>query len=267
MSAPKFDFNMGKMKDPAFRASMISQVNGMVKLATDRLMCDESCQFEKKSAELKRKMDRASEVKKDIPTIYNKREKDYYVFTKGSPYYQNMMEERYEARGKEILTKMLRNHKDEMKELRDELQSYASGTLYEQNIRDLWKKYAREEKAYKLTTLKMKNNISISDRQSSYEDAETQKKKKTRNILFFIYYFIVFIFLVYLIAKRRFKEMKLWGVFIFLLFFPIIKSFMLKKGTSLHDKVKAYFNNVYLEDDDDCSDCDENNMHDPSIPQ
>jgi len=266
MSTPKFELNMGKMNDPAFRASMASQVNNMVKLATDKIMCDDACQFERKSAELKKRMDRAGEIKKDIPNIFNNREKEYYVFTKGMPFYQDMMQQRYEATGKEILAKMLKTHKDAMKELNDELQTYANGTLYEQNIRDLWKKYEREEKAYKLATLNMKNNINISNRQTSYGNAETQKRKKTRNTVMFIYYFIVFIFLVYLIAKKRYNEIKLWGVFVFLLVFPIIKSVMLKKGTSLKDRIKSYFNDVFL-DDDNCSDCDENNMHNASIPK
>jgi hypothetical protein len=266
MSAPKFDLNMGKMKDPAFRASMIAQVNGMVKMATDKLMCDDACQFERKSAELKKKMDRAREVKKDIPDIYSEREKDYYVFTKGLPYYQEMMEQRYEATGKEILKKMLKDHKDQMEDLRDELQNYASGTLYEQNIRDLWKKYEREEKMYQLATLKMKNNISISDRQSSYEDVETAKMKGYRKTVFIIYYFIAFIILVYLIAKKRYTEIKIWIVFLFILIFPFIKTFMLKQGMSLQDRIKAYINNVYLDNDDDCSDCDPNNMNNPTIP-
>ena len=266
MSAPKFDLSMGKMKDPAFRASMIAQVNGMVKMATDKLMCDDACQFERKSNELKQKMDRAAEVKKDIPDIYQEREKDYYVFTKGLPYYQDMMEHRYEATGKEILKKMLKEHKDQMEELRSELRNYANGTLYEQNIRDLWKKYQKEEKLYTLATLKMRNNISISDRESSYEDVETTKMKGYRKIVFVIYYFIAFVFLVYLIAKKRYKEMKIWIVFFIILIFPFIKTFMLKQGMSLQDRIKAYINNVYLDDDDDCSDCDANHMHNPSIP-
>lgn len=261
-----FNIDMGKMNDPEFRASMISQVNGIVKLASDKLMCDDACQYEKKANELKQKWVKAGEVKEDIPTIYNEREKDYIVFTKGVPYYDNMMELRYEATAKEILKKMLAKHKYQMKLLNEELQLYTNGTLYEENIRDLWKKYQKEEKMYKLSTLRMKNNISMSDRQSAYEDAETEKLKNTRNIVLFIYCFIVFIFLVYLIAKKRYTEKKLWIVFIFLLIFPFIKTLMLKSGTSVKDRVKSYFNNVYLEDDcDDCDDNDENNRHSPTI--
>ena len=263
MSDPPFNLDMGKMSDPAFRDSMFSQVNGMMKLAKDKLMCDPACQFQRKSEELKRKLDKAGKVKVDIPSIYKRREKDYYVFTKGVPYYDNMMEERYEATARQLVQKMFKKHREQMKILREELHSYASGTLYEQNIRDLWVKYQNEEKMYKLTTLKMENNIAISDRQSSYEDAETIRIKKTRNIVMFIYYFIVFVFLVYLIAKKRYREMKLWVVFVFLLIYPILKTYALKKGTSIKDKVKAYFNNVYLDEEDDCGDdCDD---HNPAI--
>ena len=260
-----FKIDMGKMNDPNFRASVVSQVNGMISLASDKLLCDDACQFERKANELKQKWERAGEVKQDIPTIYTKREKDYIVFTKGIPYYNEMMADRYEATGKEILKKMLEKHKFQMKLLQEELETYANGTLYEQNIRDLWKKYQQEEKKYKLATLKMKNNISISDRQSAYEDAETEKLKKTRNIVFFIYCFIVFVFLVYFIAKKRYTDKKIWLVLIFLLIFPFIKTLMLKSGTSIKDRIKSYFNNVYLEDDcDDCED-NENTNHNPAI--
>ena len=79
----------------------------------------------------------------------------------------------------------------------------------------------------------------------------------------FIYYFIAFVFLVYLIAKKRYTEIKLWVVFVFLLIYPILKTYALKKGTSIKDKVKAYFNNVYLDEEDDCGDdCDD---HNPAI--
>ena len=268
MSEPMFDLDMGKMKDPAFRAKMMGKVNSMAKLATDKLMCDPACQFQRKSEELKKKMVRAEEVQKDIPSIFKKREKDYYVFTKGIPYYENMMEERYDATGREILGKMLKKHKQQMAFLHEELQSYASGTLYEQNISDLWNKYQKEEKAYKMATLKMKNNIAISDRQSSYEDIETEKKKKTRNIVLFIYYFIVFVFLVYLIAKNRYTEIKLWVIFVFLLAFPILKTYILNSGISMKEKIKSYINNVYLDDEDNCSYCDdENDAHGPAIVQ
>ena len=47
------------------------------------------------------------------------------------------------------------------------------------------------------------------------------------------------------------------------LIYPILKTYALKKGTSVKDKVKAYFNNVYLDEDDDCGDdCDD---HNPAI--
>lgn len=261
MAAPKFNLDMGKMSDPAFRDAMFSQVNGMVKLATDKLMCDPACQYQRKSEELKRKLDKAATVKTNIPSIYKRREKDYYVFTKGVPYYDNMMEDRYEATARQLVQKMFKKHREQMRVLREELQSYASGTLYEQNIRDLWVKYQKEEKMYRLATLNMENNIAISDRQSSYEDAETVKIKQTRNIVMFIYYSIVFMFLVYLVAKKRYMEIKLWVVFVFLLIYPVLKTYALKQGTSIKDKVKAYFNNVYL-DEDTCDDCDE---HKPAI--
>mgnify|MGYP006110243511 CR=1 FL=1 len=144
MSDPPFNLDMGKMSDPAFRDSMFSQVNGMMKLAKDKLMCDPACQFQRKSEELKRKLDKAGKVKIDIPSIYKRREKDYYVFTKGVPYYDNMMEERYEATARQLVQKMFKKHREQMKVLREELHSYASGTLYEQNIRDLWVKYQNE---------------------------------------------------------------------------------------------------------------------------
>lgn len=260
-----FDFDLGKMKDPDFRAKMMSKVNDLTKLATEKLKCDPACEFKKESEALKAKMDRAAKVKKNIPSIYSKRERAYYVFTKGEPYYDEMLEKRYEATGKHLLKAMTHKHTVQMQILREELRAYASGTLYEQNIRDLWKKYEREEKLYKLSNLKMQNNIAISDRQASYEDDETVKKTSTRNILMSIYYFIVFIFLVYLIAKKRYTEIKLVVIFVVLLIYPFAKTYALKSGMSVQNRVKAYFNDVYLDDDNSDDDDDYYAQNHPAI--
>jgi hypothetical protein len=86
-----FDFDMGKMKDPAFRSEMMAKVNNMAKLANAKLSCDPECERQRKLKTLKQKLDRATEVKKDIPNIFNKAEKNYYVFAKCAPYYDELM--------------------------------------------------------------------------------------------------------------------------------------------------------------------------------
>lgn len=252
------NINMGKLNDPKISSKMLAHVNNIVQLAHEKLTCDDACQFERKSNELKEKYERAAEVKQNIPTIYNEREKDYIVFTKGVPYYDNMMEHRYEAAGRESLNEMLIIHKHQMKILHEELENYANGTLYEQNISDLWKKYEQEEKLLKLATLKMQNNIAISDRETSYEDVENTKITKYRNIALFLYCFVLFVFLVLLIAKGRYMEIKLWVVFICLVLFPFIKTILLKSGTTFKNNVKSLVNNVYLEDENDDCDVDTN---------
>ena len=248
-----FDFDMDKMKDPAFRSAMLSKVNNMAKLANEKLSCDPACERQRKLDTLKQKLDRAAEVKKDIPNIFNKAEKNYYIFAKGAPYYDEMMESRYEATANDIMKKRGNEHKQQMDILQEELTSYINGTLYEQNINDLLVKYEQEDKSYKLNTLKMKNNISISDRQSLYEDAETVKKTRTRNILFFIYYFVVFVFLVYLVARKRYKEIKLLVIFAIMLAFPFINTYIITKINYTINMIKSYSSDVYLDNNSNTS--------------
>ena len=101
-----------------------------------------------------------------------------------------------------------------------------------------------------LKKAKLNNEISVSNRESSYEDSSRDKQENVKKIVLSIYYFIVFIFLVYIIAKKRYNEPLLWLAFVVLIFFPYVKAFLLEKGTSLKDRISAYFSNVYLQEND-----------------
>lgn len=245
-----FDIDMGRLGDPAFRAQALNQVQTLTQAVSDNVLCDSECKREKKIQTLREKYEKAKRVKKNIPTIYRDAERDYLVFSKGEPYYNEVLEERYKATAQQILKEYLKKHRIQMESLDNELDLYSSGVLYEQNMRDLWKRYEREEKMLRLKKAKLNNEISVSNRESSYEDASRDRQEMIKKIVLSIYYFIVFIFLVYIIAKKRFNEPILWLAFVVLLFFPYVKAFLLEKGASLKDTITAYFNNVYLQEND-----------------
>lgn len=245
-----FNIDFGKLSDPEYQGQAFSQVNNLTQKLVEQVTCDKQCQFDRKAESLKKKLDRATELKKKAPTMVKNAEKNYYVFVKGEPYYEDMLESRFAATAQEMKRKFLEKHKKQMEFLREEVQNYESATIYEENMRDLWKQYEKEEKELALKTKKLENVINVSDREAAIQDNEVNSQTNVHKIFFVIYYFCVFVFLVFIVAKKRYNEPLLWLAFVVLLFFPYVKAFLLSSGTTLKDKIKAYFSNVYLEEND-----------------
>jgi hypothetical protein len=201
-----------------------NKINSLVELAKERLMCDSACQKEKKSAELKKKFAKAQTNLKDAPEEVSLAEKNYYVFAKGYPAYEDMLFDRYSKTAEELKTKSVHKHKNLMKEIDTYISDYKAETTYSKRMRELLK--VRTEENRKLRR-EIENDIAVvqtNDRRVTYEDEELDSADSARKVLRFVYYFLLvfWILLGDFFPKARYSSLKTWGLIAVYIAFPFV---------------------------------------------
>ena len=88
-------FSKFKSKNDLLDKQQITQekINELLNLSTEALMCGPDCQKQKISDELKQKYLDAENNMETAPIKLEETKKNYYIYTEGRPYYDNMREE------------------------------------------------------------------------------------------------------------------------------------------------------------------------------
>jgi hypothetical protein len=198
------------------------KINKLLELASDYINCDEECQKNKKTQKLYNKYIDSQTNLKMAPARLERNRKNYYIYTHGQEYYDDMM--RNEANEKiKIITDELKTNFDEQLNLAKSMgellnTTYSSSQIALSSLSD-----------YEKLKLKLLNNIEnntndvlVNDR-TVYYDNESINKLKLYNKLFnFLYYFGIIIFMILKIPKNK-SDLISYGIIIGILFlYPIL---------------------------------------------
>jgi len=198
------------------------KINKLLELASDYINCDEECQKNEKTQKLYNKYIDSQTNLKMAPARLERNRKNYYIYTHGQGYYDDIM--RNEANEKiKIITDELKTNFDEQLNLAKSMgellnTTYSSSQIALSSLSD-----------YEKLKLKLLNNIEnntndvlVNDR-TVYYDNESINKLKLYNKLFnFLYYFGIIIFMILKIPKNK-SDLISYGIIIGILFlYPIL---------------------------------------------
>jgi len=178
------------------------KLNSLLEQSLNVLSCGPDCQKAKIEEELKKRYQDAQTNLQTAPDQLEKTKKNYYVFTEGKPFYDEMLEKELKKKAK-IMGKMLAdNFRDEITNAITMNAYYNTELINSDYTKELYMVYLEKNKAMQKGIKTHHADVLTNDRKTYYETEALEELKSWHTIFWYIYYFFVFpIFSFVLIAK------------------------------------------------------------------
>jgi hypothetical protein len=205
------------------------KINQLLEQATSSLLCGPTCQKTKKTEELRQKYIDAETNLQTAPVQLEQSRKNYYVFSHGSSYYDNMLEKELNEKAEQITSMLTDNFRDELTSattMNQYLNSALISTSYSENLLDELLKKNEELR------LKLRNNhgdILTNNRKTYYQEEAIERLKLWHKIWWYIYYTLVAVFgLCWIIIPTNIAFFTRFFITILLVFYPYYIDFILR---------------------------------------
>jgi hypothetical protein len=205
------------------------KINQLLEQATSSLLCGPTCQKTKKTEELRQKYIDAETNLQTAPVQLEQSRKNYYVFSHGSSYYDNMLEKELNEKAEQITSMLTDNFRDELTSattMNQYLNSALISTSYSENLLDELLKKNEELR------LKLRNNhgdILTNNRKTYYQEEAIERLKLWHKIWWYIYYTLVAVFgLCWIIIPTNIAFFTRFFITILLVFYPYYIEFILR---------------------------------------
>ena len=180
------------------QTQQISQdkINELLNDASQALLCGPTCQKLKVGEELKQKYLDAETNIKTGPIELERTKKNYYVFTEGRSFYDNMLEEELTKKSETISQLLGENFNDEVSSAQTMNQYLNTGLINSSYVKELLNQYIEKNKELELMLRDNRGDILTNDRKTYYEIQELERLESWHKIWFRIYYVLNFTFLI-----------------------------------------------------------------------
>ena len=211
-----------------------NKLNSLIEMLNEQIKCGPVCQQMQRDQNLKRIYSDAVTNYKEGPTKIKLAEKNYYEATKGSAFYNDILKDRYSKEIKDIAMKSIKQHGDNVKEIKTQINKYNSETIYSEKMEKLLERLLSENLSFKEQADKNKSLIYTNDRKTFYEDQQIENIYYWRRVIIALFW-ILFLSLCInvLFLKKKYDDYKTWiRLFIVALFpfyiIPFIQKIILK---------------------------------------
>lgn len=217
----------GKIKE----TQQISQdkINQLLEQSSEALMCGPTCQKLKVSDELKQKYLDAETNVKTAPMQLEQSKKNYYVFTEGRPYYDNMMEKELVKKAVAITSLLGQNFNDELSGAMTMNKYLNTALINSSHIEDLLNYYKMQNEVLKKKLRENHGDILTNDRKTFYEEQELERLKLWHRIWYRVYYILVAVFnLCWLLCPSELTWKAKLVLSVLLAFYPAYIDYVLR---------------------------------------
>lgn len=184
---------------------MISQlmknqkINDLLEMASQYVDCNEECQKNKKSQDLYQKFSESQDNLKNAPLKLEQNKKKYYTYTYGEEYYKKMRNDELNENANTILTELLNEFKEQIKNAKIMNSLYVTTLETNGNCLD---KYPELQLFINKKLSDEYKEIGINNREAYYTDISTDRIKLWGKFLLYIYYFCIIIFMIFCFPKN-----------------------------------------------------------------
>lgn len=180
------------------------KINDLLELASEYITCGPECQENKKSQELYDKYLNSQKVFQMAPERLEKNKKNYYVYTYGPEYYNDIKKEELSKNAEEIVS-----------EISDEFNAQVENALMmnvllktngpEKIFLDQYP-VIQTELNYQLE--KKENDFLVNNRETYYTNESIERLELWNKFLSAIYYFLIFVFSILCFPKTIIELLK-----------------------------------------------------------
>jgi hypothetical protein len=209
----------------------LDKFNAMIDEATQAIICDSTCQKERKNNELKQKyLDAQSNLARGPDILYNAR-KNFVIYNEGQPVYDELIEAELTKKADMIASFYEENFKSESKNVLFDIKTYSGLLMNLKNVFELYLKYKQENVELSKKLKDESNDILTNERKTYYQDQGID------NLQFYYFYFLITVYIVCVVGfgllnfiyPSQFEFKIRIIVFILLLILPFISTWLLGK--------------------------------------
>jgi hypothetical protein len=189
--------------------------------AVESVICGPECQKIKITEQLKQKYLDAETSMKTAPVKFEQSKKNYYTYSEGSAFYNNMLEEELKQKSEKISDLLAENFNDEVSSAQI-MNTYLNTALINSGYtKELLKSYIEKNDVLKLKLKDKYGDILTNDRKTYYETEAIEKLEAWYKFWRIIYYLLVLVFSIAMfISPSQFTFIKKFVIFILLVFYP-----------------------------------------------
>ena len=178
------------------------KLNSLLEQSVNTLSCGPTCQKAKIEKELKQKYLDAQTNIKTAPDKLETTRKNYYVFTEGKTFYDDMLEEELKKKA-EIMGKMLaENFRDEIINVKT-MNSYYNTSLNNSDYtKELYAVYLEKNKIIQNGIKNHHADVVTNDRKTYYETEAIQDLKGWYTLFWYIYNLFVIPIFIFALVRR-----------------------------------------------------------------
>lgn len=201
------------------------QINDLLQ-ESSTLICGPSCQREKITKELEQKYLDAQTNLKTAPDQLERSKKNYYVYTRGETFYNEMQEQELIKKAKQIGETLTTLFNDELRNSQTMNSYLNTATINSQNSVDLLESYLKENEELIGQLSKSQSDIVTNDRKTFYETEAIDNLNLWYILFWRSYYFLYVILMITLVMTKNYKFLAIFSVL--LLFYPYYISLVTK---------------------------------------
>jgi hypothetical protein len=197
------------------------KINALLEQSAQSLICGPDCQKEKISEELKQKYLNAQTNLQTAPINLETTKKNYYIFSEGRPFYENMLEEELKKKADKIADLISESFNDEVSGALTMNQYYDTAIINSKYTKELLKEYSDKNQDVKLKLRNSHGDILTNDRKTFYETDALESLQLWYKFWWYIYYLLVIVFiLAIIVSPSQLSFIKKSIILILLFFYP-----------------------------------------------
>jgi hypothetical protein len=215
--------NQNGDKKNLLQNQQISQekINELLEQSSQAIICGPSCQKLKVSEELKQKYLDAETNTQTAPIKLEQSKKNYYVYTEGRPYYDNMKEDELKIKADKISEMLEENFNSEVSSANTMNIYLNTALINSENTKELLKEYLEKNQILKLKLRERHGDILTNDRKTYYETEALDTLNSWYRLFWYIYYIVVLILiLAFIFSPNEFTLIKKIIIIVLFIFYP-----------------------------------------------
>ncbi len=217
----------------------INKLNVLIEQASSVLSCDANCQKDQQITLLRQQIQEAVDNQKYAPQRVNKAVKDYIVYSKGSPVFNEYQETSLTKEAEEDVKEYKAQFQDILDQTKTNLDSYTSLLLNYTNLSNSYEQDYAENKRLLQQFNKANSDTNTNQRKTFYEDENIKSLDYYYSIIRF-FYIIVLIVYCYFFLSRSFSLFSFWAkliVLIVMIAYPFFSTRLLNACIWLYLKI------------------------------
>lgn len=222
------------------------KLTALLEESTAALSCGPTCQKLKTSDDLKQKYLSAQTNMQTAPIQLENSKKNYYVFTEGEPYYNDMLETELQKKAETITQLLGENFIDEITNAKTMNSYYSTELENTSNTQELYNVYLLKNTEIQKSIKSHHGDVLTNDRKTYYETDALEKLRAWYDIFWYMYYAVFIIFVIAIIFNESIGIPKKIICIFFAIIYPYVINFIVKKIYEFfHSIWKQLPKNVY----------------------